>query len=161
MGLAPDTSRYAESTGQRQVLSKSPRAQPVLAPIWNVVGRLGGCPLSPQESLRSRSGSDRTAAQSAGASHLPSSDPTSRPSGFRCSRSEVFASSATLLLYTGFSVLRSPVESTVGSGRYAAACMLRSDASIQATPALINCRASRSDIPCSRPMRFAGHFAPK
>lgn len=36
----------------------------------------------------------------AGANHLLSSDPTSAPSGFRCNRSEIFVSSATLPLLT-------------------------------------------------------------
>lgn len=41
---------------------------------------------------------DSSCAKSAGANHLPSRDPTSEPSGFLCSRSAVFASSATILL---------------------------------------------------------------
>lgn len=61
-------------------------------------------------------GFDQIVELCAGESRLSASDPTSVFSGFRCNRSEVSASSATLLLLTqNLVVLRRPVESTAES----------------------------------------------
>jgi hypothetical protein len=57
----------------------------------------GGYLLFQREFSESRNGFDQIAVRSAGANLLASSDPTSMLSGFRCSRSEASASSATLL----------------------------------------------------------------
>jgi hypothetical protein len=80
------------------------RAQPKSALISN-----GSAPPvvshpSLPECLVSLSDGDQITARSAGGSPLSSSSPTSRPSGFRCNRSEVFASSSTLLLLTQYLV---------------------------------------------------------
>lgn len=117
MARAPGVVRFAESTGQLQLHVRYLRAQPALATTWNVVARLGGCLLSRQEFAGSKSGFDQTAARSSGVNHLPSSDPTSTLSGFRCSRSEVFASYATPSCLRRVQCVAFTVESTI-QGRH-------------------------------------------
>jgi len=76
----------------------------VSAPIWSDTVVPDVSRLSLPVSVLSMSGFDQTAGQSAGENHLYASAPTSMLSGFRCSRSGVFASLATLLLLAQFLV---------------------------------------------------------
>src|SRR5207344_541997 len=84
--------------------ARSLPVRPRSAPIGS--GSVGpdGSHRSPPESAVSTNGSDQTTAQSAEGSHPSASAPTSAPSGSPCNGSEVFASSATLLLPTQYLV---------------------------------------------------------
>ena len=77
---------------------KSLLVQPRLVPIENDIVVPDVCPLSQPKFVEWMSGFDQTVGQSIGAIHPSASAPTSVPSGFLYSRSEVFASLATLPL---------------------------------------------------------------